>query len=194
MLSDQPGHGQQSGVGDLRRCGLDNAQPAGPCPAAICPDNPLSVFHGKDARGTWTFSVQDAVANTSGMLHFFALDIDGLVGGTAAAASVDDFGEQGTEALTASPPTAPVSIAAATMAVSSVDAAPPAAPGTALPSYLFLGTGSHQSSGVEQVSGSADADKSRHRLFRGRRRPRRSSGRRRRTSCLQRGAARGLTR
>ena len=127
------------------------SQSTGPYTGSYRPDNPLSVFHGKDARGTWTFSVQDAVANTSGMLHFFALDIDGAVGATAAAASVDDSGDQGTEATAASTaastPAAPGSAAAATVAVSSVDAAQ----GTALPVYLFLGAGAHQSPSVEQV-------------------------------------------
>ena len=127
-------------------------QSKGPFTGSYRPDNPLSVFDGKDARGTWTFTVQDTTPGTSGMLHFFRLDIDGAVSANGASSSVDDPADQGEQAPapTTSADAAPAP--SGTSAAAPLTVAPSTGQGAQLPGYLITSIGTHQVLGVEKVA------------------------------------------
>jgi serine protease len=125
-------------------------QAKAPFSGSYRPDTPLSVFDSKDARGTWTFTVQDVVAGTSGSLSFFTLNIDGALNANGTPASVGDSEDQPAE--TPTPATADAAAApAGTAAVAPLIVTPAAGQGAQAPTYLFLGMGTHPAATVEEV-------------------------------------------
>jgi len=127
-------------------------QSKGPFSGSYRPDTPLSVFDGKDARGTWTFIVQDVVPGTSGMLSFFTLNIDGAANATGASSSVDDAGDEGDQLTGSAAPATPLASETASTPATPLVVTPAAGQGAPLPGYLFLGVGTHHDPGVEQFA------------------------------------------
>ena len=131
-----------------------NTAPA-PFGGTYRPDNPLSVFNGKDARGTWQVSVFDLAPGSSGMFHFFTLTIQGSTGtGGTSSFEGGETVDSGTPVV-ASLPALPAGIPSGP-AAQSVTTAIPAAPaehGTAVEFFagLFSPVQSPQPAAGEEV-------------------------------------------